>query len=145
MLTLQKTIFFLIFTIFPTKNLRAQDSVKCHLDFKELGICAYVNWPDPPLTFVANNFELLFYEKETLQPIALLPKLEITVYNFFEDRWTPSPDIGIPKDTSHLRYVNNLFFDKPGYWILFIHLITEDKVSKAQIKLHLEDYGIFVF
>lgn len=113
---------------------------KCDFLFEEFQICAEIQWPDPPLTFVENHFTLKFFgldgEKPPPEP---LPKIEITLYNYYETRWATPPDIEVG-ESPHVRFVKNIYFDKPGFWQLFIHLFDGTRTSKHHIKIQLEDY-----
>lgn len=115
------------------------DTPQCHFQFPEFEVCAEIHWPDPPLTFVANSLEVHFYDSTSMQPVRFLPKLTVTVWNHYESRWGLEPDISQPKDFTHVRYINNLFFDVPGYWKVFLNLTQENVTSSVHMKVHLED------
>jgi hypothetical protein len=113
---------------------------KCDFLFEEFQLCAEIDWPNPPLTFVANHFAIAFFEMDGTTPIQRpLPKLEVTLYNYYETRWALAPEVSTG-DQPHIRLIRNIYFDKPGFWQIFLHLIDGNVISKHQIRVQLEDY-----
>ena len=102
-------------------------------------MCAEIVWPDPPLTMVANNFEVHFFDTASGEPAKLVPKFYLTLWNHYESRWAVPPDVSRSKDFGHIHFVTNLFFDTPGYWKVFLHLEENDITSSVHMKVHLED------
>ena len=135
-----RTLFFSLFLTVLSPAIWASDKApKCYLFFQEFGVCAHISWPDPPLTFVENHFDLEFYNTETREPSRFLPKVFLTVLNFYEDRWALEPLVAIPKE-SHVRHVTRVFFDKPGLWYIYVHLHQENTIESELMKVYLEDY-----